>query len=818
MEGGEEQKNLYVCPTCDRVFFREKNRDMHIIKAHTDSNIKEKEEKNYVCPQCDAAFSRKSNRDRHVIRVHTNANLVHVCTLCGNVFDNVSKLKEHRNAHEPTTGFVLTESAFSKTCVVYRKKYQQTMKTLAQSFANDISDIQTLLEHELVKKKTIKASIVFHAEFLKPLDNDLSNLQPYLVCLRTSAKQLISKTDISHFAQVARETAQLRIDDFLDNGSGWTLDEIICTDVQIGACPPLNGSCSLLSIRHLTFLKKIKSSVSTKKNQCFYEAVALHFTKSKRSKTIHNFIRKHINRINPRKDQPVNVLEIKKFEKMNEHLKCSINVLYAEDEDVYPIYSSKNINAEHCINLLLYKIIVDEQVVDHYLYVEDINIFLRREYRGTHRKKSYERSLHCPNCLQKFSHESNLIDHQEICMNNKPQKIKIPEKGETLEFSHFNNKFCTSFIGFFDFEASQEKPQFACEKCGEEPCIHKSVIETIQEPITYSLLIIETETNKVFDKKTYTGMDCASHLLNHLLSIEERLLAEMNKFPLYSFTRKERRMIENSSTCHICEKEFCEGEEKVGDHCHTTGKLFGAAHNLCNLLRRVKKNIPMFCHNLQGYDSHFIVQCLKPDDRITNVNGLAYNSEKFRTLTLNSFVFLDSLSFLSASLSELVNDLTQNKDHKFTILDQLNLYGENEEKKKNLIIRKGVYPYESVTGIEMLIETKRLPPIADFYSSLTDTTVSSEDYKHALKVFKKFKCENLLQYTELYCATDVGLLAEVMIQFRNLVLSKFGLDCCHYVSTPQMAFDGMLKMTKVKIELLSDIDQVLFVEQNIRGK
>jgi hypothetical protein len=209
---------------------------------------------------------------------------------------------------------------------------------------------------------------------------------------------------------------------------------------------------------------------------------------------------------------------------------------------------------------------------------------------------------------------------------------------------------------------------------------------------------------------------------------------------------------------------------------------------------------------------------LKSDDRIKQVKGLSYNTEKFRTLTLNSFVFLDSLSFLSGSLNELVNNLAQNKDHKYIILDQLNLYGKNENEKKELLIRKGVYPYESVTGIEMLIKTKKLPPANDFYSSLTDSTVSPADYEHAKKVYKEFKCANLLEYTELYCATDVGLLAEVMIQFRDVTQSEFKLDCCHYVSAPQLAFDGMLKMTKVEIELLTDIDQVLFLEQNIRGE
>lgn len=85
-----------------------------------------------------------------------------------------------------------------------------------------------------------------------------------------------------------------------------------------------------------------------------------------------------------------------------------------------------------------------------------------------------------------------------------------------------------------------------------------------------------------------------------------------------------------------------------------------------------------------------------------------------------------------------------------------------------------------------------------------------------LRVFYRFFSFQLA-YTNLYCCLDVGILAEVFSQFRRVILQNYNLDCCHYISTPQMSFDCMLLLTGAEISLLSDIDQILFIENNIRG-
>ena len=116
----------------------------------------------------------------------------------------------------------------------------------------------------------------------------------------------------------------------------------------------------------------------------------------------------------------------------------------------------------------------------------------------------------------------------------------------------------------------------------------------------------------------------------------------------------------------------------------------------------------------------------------------------------------------------------------------------------------------------MLKETE-LPPKTAFYNKLREEEMSAEDYSRASKVFKETGCINLLDYTELYVKTDTAILCDVFENFRRLCMSYYSLDSCHYISLPGFGWDVMLKMTSVKLEVITDIDVYTFIESNLRG-
>ena len=112
---------------------------------------------------------------------------------------------------------------------------------------------------------------------------------------------------------------------------------------------------------------------------------------------------------------------------------------------------------------------------------------------------------------------------------------------------------------------------------------------------------------------------------------------------------------------------------------------------------------------------------------------------------------------------------------------------------------------------------KELPSKGSFYSNLTMEDISDTDYVHASNVFKKFDIKNLGEYHDLYVRSDTLLLADVFENFRNACMKNYELDPAHFVSLPGLAWQACLKKTNVELELITDYDMLLMIEDGIRG-
>ena len=142
------------------------------------------------------------------------------------------------------------------------------------------------------------------------------------------------------------------------------------------------------------------------------------------------------------------------------------------------------------------------------------------------------------------------------------------------------------------------------------------------------------------------------------------------------FDEDAKKSHESQDECYACGEEFDEKNvnmRKVRDHCHYTGKYRGALHSKCNLRLKRTRTIPVFFHNLTGYDCHLFVKRLA--DSPGDVNCIPRNEEKY--VTFNKMVlvetivtddekevnvysrlrFVDTMNFMRISLEKLVGNL-----------------------------------------------------------------------------------------------------------------------------------------------------------------
>ncbi|XP_055385864.1 uncharacterized protein LOC129614933 [Condylostylus longicornis] len=201
-----------------------------------------------------------------------------------------------------------------------------------------------------------------------------------------------------------------------------------------------------------------------------------------------------------------------------------------------------------------------------------------------------------------------------------------------------------------------------------------------------------------------------------------------------------------------------------------------------------------------------------------NINVIPINKENYISLSKwieyeeNKFVeirFLDSFRFMDTSLELLASYLSDSD-----LLTVRKMFTDVEN--FSLVRRKGIFPYEYLNSWEKLNDTT-LPSKIQFNNSLLDSVYSDEDYAHAERVWEKFECKSLRDYLELYLKIDVLLLTDIFQNFRQVCLKIYSLDPCQYFTAPGLAWDSMLKTTKIELELLTDINMHNFIKRGIRG-
>ena len=407
-------------------------------------------------------------------------------------------------------------------------------------------------------------------------------------------------------------------------------------------------------------------------------------------------------------------------------------------------------------------------------------------------------------------------------------KLDTDGKPPTTSFTNIKNRIACPFVIYADFEAL-----LIDQKIEENLNFESSytVRKNNHEACSYGYKVVCHDNDKLSKPfKMFRGKDAITKFIEALFEEEKEIIDHMKKFKKADIIMKRDQVEKYKSVtnCYICDGEFTDDNKKVRDHCHVSGKYRGAAHDKCNLKLTLSSRIPVVFHNLKGYDSHHIMQ--KIGQFKTGINIIPNNMEKYTSFSIGTermewdykekklvnkvkynLTFLDSFQFMSSSLSNLIDDLKKSDLQKFKYAFQE--FGS----LTRMMTRKGIYPYTYMNNWHSFVVDPRNLNLDHFTNDLTGDKITDKEFKFFQEICEELKIKDLGEYHDLYLKTDVLLLCDVFENFRKTCLEYYGLDPAHYYTAPGLSWDACLKMTGVKLELLTDSDMHLFVEKGLRG-
>ena len=755
--------------------------------------------------------------------------------------------------------FQLARNDFNQWLRVWKMSVPGGNRDLLKFFQKTKPRFIEVCKNEVKELKSVKMQFGLLVRFSMNRDEEVRIMEHYFNRMQPAILNEHNIDTLNFLLNQFIDEVKGEIEAWSQRGSGWVVDEILETYINVARYQPLRGGSYMVLPSKLKNKKAILN-IQNRDNQCLRWAIrAALFPAPKGRNPIRTSSYPTEDGLDFEGiDFPTPVKQIDRLEKQNPNL--AINVFGWEKERVIVHrITEKGFDAQ-TINLM----ITTQGENTHYSYVKRLTALLHDQsrYRGV---KHF-----CERCLHGYTTSDLLERHKPECKGllKTPTRTEMPKEGENkMTFTNHHKQMKSPYVVYADFECVLKK----IEGCHPAPNSSYTVKTEKHEPCSFSYIAVRSD-GKGFGPYTYRGEDAVYMFLVWLQNHEREMREDMAKNRPLVMTPEDWKNHRQAVECHICNKAllkdlfldsvgvhnpysgkycgqshrrcffdalknlpkpekqpkdkidqwiannqetclFCADpllvanyKDSVRDHDHLTGRYRGAAHNDCNFKLKMKPKtapIPVFFHNLKGYDGHLLMQAMA---RVQGeIKCIPTNTEKYISFSLGNLRFVDSVNFLLSSLDKLVKGSDE-----FPILQKI------FPQENKMLVKKGIYPYEYMDSFEKFEETE-LPEKEKFYSSLCGKGITDEEYHHAQEVWEKFKCQNLGDYHDLYVTTDALLLADVFENLRKVCQEKYGLDPAHYYNAPGLSWDALLKKTGVELDLLTDLDMHLFIERGMRG-
>ena len=835
---GTEQHRAQ-CPFCEKSYSRNDDLKKHIKQKHpqpaTPAPLPA-----FTCEKCQKTFCYQTTYDLHC--KHCGVDKPFQCSTCGKCFAKKVTLEKHIQEHQqkgggtkrksteqqggPTkklpkkvSGVLPADKEVStmkgvKVDVFFYPKTESQLKDQQVFFKETLPRLQAHMQKVLQQKKAIKWNLVYHSE--------LTMHDPYQQVLRThqgyfrTPHPLITlyPQQLDEQLNEAMETVAESMSIFAQAGSGWTLEANNAIIIEMTEYQPMGGS-SYIELPKDVYDTKSIVNIKNEDQACFMWSVlaALHPTDHHPERVIH---------YKPFEDQlnftgmefPMTIDQISKFEKLNPEISVTvlgIDIPDNEEKDaskVFPLRVPEKQQEQHIV--LLYW---SRGEVHHYAWVKNLNRLL------SNTKKIRNQTFFCERCFQGFTKADLLTKHLDTCASIPIQAVQMVD--EEISFKSWSKTEECLFRVYADFECLLQECEEGTDKTTKiqkhVPCSVAWVLVS-DHPDVENRQYLYRPTPEEDTSLEECSADVIDHLMESLQELEEELYDYQKQVKPMVLTEEQELQHQAATHCYMCEDPILEETgkwSKVRDHNHATGAYRGAAHSHCNIQKKRSYHIPVFFHNLRGYDGHLIMQGIHRYADEKSIRVIPNNMEKYVSFQLGNIRFLDSLQFLGpgSSIDRLAKNLTE-----FPHLKQQfpQVWTLQQPEYMDMLCKKGIYPYSYMTSFSRFEETS-LPPKEAFRNDLTGDNISEKDYEFAELIWTTMNCESLGDYHDLYLYQDVFLLTDIFEQFRKMCLKNYELDPAHYYTVPGLGWDAALKFTKVKLETLHDVEMHQFIERGMRG-
>ena len=427
---------------------------------------------------------------------------------------------------------------------------------------------------------------------------------------------------------------------------------------------------------------------------------------------------------------------------------------------------------------------------------------------------------HCHRCGSRYRTQKLLDKHLETCdpwnldAPDLKRKTYLPQpapdgRAPTIHFKHSYQRHMVPLYVVADCETYREGDSnahvasFAWAVVGSE-------LYTVPEEFKYRAFI---------DQEGDSQVGCMVRGLRALIEEVYKHAKVMSQaYPLPQLSPEEEQEFRRATTCYLCDRPPCE-KGLIREHCHWSGAYRGASCLSCNA-KLVWKSIPVFFHNFAGFDHGPVVRALAElsaeyDHQLTPINK---SSEKMISLKFGPLAFRDSLCLLSGSLSQLIDDFRVGVTDLAAAFPRMAERHPYRHVGLDLLLRKMPFPYSDLTDRSRLLPGYRIPDKAAFGNDIAEKAVDEAEWAAWQETRQRAGIHDWRGMHDLYLATDVLSLCDILEQFRTAMYEVTGgLDLLHNLTLPKASWIGALKKSKCRVELVCDEELFQAVEDGIRG-